>query len=104
MSTITAMTEQQIEQRLLKYSHWELKDNKLYRRLVFEDFVHAFGFMTQVAIVAEKLNHHPEWANVYKTIDIYLTTHDAEGVSEKDFSLLEKIESLIGTSESGTSD
>ncbi|WP_369809132.1 4a-hydroxytetrahydrobiopterin dehydratase [Oceanicoccus sp. KOV_DT_Chl] len=52
--------------------------------------------MTQIAIIAEKLNHHPEWANVYRTVDIYLTTHDAGGVSDKDFELLAAIEKLIG--------
>ena len=91
-----ALTADQIQQRLGQNSAWELKENKLYRRLVFEDFVHAFGFMTQIALVAESMNHHPEWANVYRTVDIYLTSHDAGGVSEKDFLLLEKIERLIG--------
>lgn len=95
MTTITALTTQEIEQRLQNYSAWELKGDKLYRRLVFEDFVHAFGFMTQIAIVAEKMNHHPEWANVFRTVDIFLTTHEASGISERDFALLEKIESLI---------
>ena len=65
-------------------------------RAGLEDFIHAFGFMAQIAMVAEKINHHPEWANVYRTVDIYLTTHDAGGVSEKDFELLAKIEQLIG--------
>lgn len=92
----TALTADQIQQRLGQNSAWELKENKLYRRLVFEDFVHAFGFMTQIALVAESMDHHPEWANVYRTVDIYLTSHDAGGVSEKDFLLLEKIERLIG--------
>lgn len=96
MTTIQAMTEQQISEQLTHFPQWELRENKLYRRLVFEDFVHAFGFMTQVAIIAEKMNHHPEWANVYRTIDIYLTTHDAGGISERDFALLSAIEKLIG--------
>lgn len=96
MPDITALTEQEISDRLQQRPDWVVRENKLYRRLVFQDFVHAFGFMTQVAIVAEKLNHHPEWANVYRTVDIYLTTHDAGGVSERDFALLEHIETLIG--------
>ena len=94
--TTAALSDQQIQQRLGPNSAWRYTDNKLYRRLVFEDFIHAFGFMTQIAMVAEAMNHHPEWANVYRTVDIYLTTHDAGGVSEKDFLLLEKIEGLIG--------
>ncbi len=96
MPNIDALTTEQISERLSEYPNWTLKENKLYRRLVFENFIHAFGFMSQVAIIAETMNHHPEWANVYRTVDIYLTTHDANGVSEKDFALLEEIEKLIG--------
>jgi|TARA_B110000977_G_C10874415_1_gene414931 4a-hydroxytetrahydrobiopterin dehydratase len=96
MATPAVLSNDDIANRLGVNSQWELKDNKLYRRLMFEDFVHAFGFMAQIAMVAEKINHHPEWANVYRTVDIYLTTHDAGGVSEKDFELLAKIEQLIG--------
>ena len=96
MTTIQALSAQDITQRLEQFANWELRDNKLYRRLVFEDFIHAFGFMAQVAIIAEKMNHHPEWANVYRTVDIYLTTHDAGGISERDFELLGAIEKLIG--------
>ncbi len=96
MTTLIVLSDAEIANRLGTNSQWELRENKLYRRLMFEDFVHAFGFMTQIAMVAEKINHHPEWANVYRTVDIYLTTHDAGGVSEKDFELLTRIEQLIG--------
>lgn len=96
MSTLSACTNEDIESKLQHHEQWELKENKLYRRLVFEDFVHAFGFLSQVAIVAEKMNHHPEWANVYRTVDIYLTTHDVGGISERDFLLMEKIDQLVG--------
>ena len=85
----------EVELRLEDDSLWELVDNKLYRRLVFEDFVHAFGFITQIAILAEKSNHHPEWANVYRTVDIYLTTHEVSGVSDRDFELMEAIDRII---------
>ncbi len=95
MAQVEALTEEQVTERLKDNPEWAYTENKLYRRFMFEDFVHAFGFMSQVAIIAEKMNHHPEWANVYRTIDIYLTTHDAGGVSERDFALLEKIEGLI---------
>jgi 4a-hydroxytetrahydrobiopterin dehydratase len=57
------------------------------RRFVLADFVQAFGFMTQIALVAERLNHHPEWANVYNRVDITLTTHDAQGLTELDVQL-----------------
>lgn len=95
MPSVNTLSEQEINSRLQATPEWQLKENKLYRRLVFQDFVHAFGFMTQVAMIAEKLDHHPEWANVYRTIDIYLTTHDAGGVSQRDFDLVEQIEKLI---------
>ncbi|MEE8056376.1 MAG: 4a-hydroxytetrahydrobiopterin dehydratase [Pseudomonadales bacterium] len=95
MNKIKALSNVAITHKLESYSAWVFKDNKLYRRLIFEDFIHAFGFISQVAIIAEKMNHHPEWANVYHTVDIYLTTHEADGVSDRDFALLEKIEQLI---------
>jgi 4a-hydroxytetrahydrobiopterin dehydratase len=57
------------------------------RQYAFEDFVQAFSFMTQVAMMAEKRNHHPEWSNVYNTVDVTLTTHDAQGVTQRDVEL-----------------
>ncbi|MFA7555077.1 MAG: 4a-hydroxytetrahydrobiopterin dehydratase [Spongiibacteraceae bacterium] len=96
MSSITALSETEILQQLGDKSAWALRDNKLYRRLIFEDFIHAFGFLSQVALMAEKMNHHPEWANVYRTVDIYLTTHDVNGVSERDFKLAAEIDKLVG--------
>ena len=57
------------------------------RKFVFKDFNQAFGFMARVALVAEKMDHHPEWSNVYKTVDIVLSTHDAGGITEKDIAL-----------------
>jgi 4a-hydroxytetrahydrobiopterin dehydratase len=66
------------------------------KRFSFADFVSAFGFMAQVALEAEKMNHHPEWTNVYRHVDIRLTTHDAGGVSELDFALARAIERVAG--------
>ena len=76
-------------------SPWKIKDEKLNKTFVFRDFVNAFGFMTKVAIHAEKSNHHPEWFNVYNKVEIDLTTHDAGGVSTRDFELASKIDHLI---------
>lgn len=75
---------------------WEEKDNALHAVCKFKDFVSAFGFMTSVAILAEKQNHHPEWSNVYNTVNIKLTTHDAGNtVTEKDRKLALSIEQLM---------
>lgn len=64
------------------------------RRFTFPDFVSAFGFMTRVAISAEKADHHPEWSNVYNRVDIILTTHDAGGLSQRDIDLAKAIDAL----------
>jgi 4a-hydroxytetrahydrobiopterin dehydratase len=79
----------------LTSSVWEIKNNKLSKTFVFSNFIAAFGFMTRVAIHAEKLNHHPEWFNVYKTVDIDLTTHEAGGISVRDFVLAKTIDELL---------
>ena len=76
-------------------SEWKIINGKLYIKLGFSNFVHAFGFMTKVAIAAEKMNHHPEWSNVYKTVEIYLVTHEASGITKKDFELAGYISELI---------
>lgn len=73
---------------------YEVAHAAIVKRFSFEDFVEAFGFMTQIALEAEKLNHHPEWSNVYRHVDIRLTTHDAGGVSELDVALAQKIERI----------
>ena len=66
------------------------------RKFVFKDFNQAFGFMTRVALVAEKMDHHPEWFNVYKTVEVTLSTHDAGGVTELDIKLAEAMDRLAG--------
>ena len=75
-------------------SPWQLINNKLNKEFIFKDFVSAFGFMTSVAILAEKANHHPEWFNVYNRVNIELTTHEAGGITQKDFDLAHTIEKL----------
>jgi 4a-hydroxytetrahydrobiopterin dehydratase len=66
------------------------------RKFVFADFNAAFGFMTRAALVAEKLDHHPEWFNVYKTVEVTLSTHDAGGVTERDIQLAEAMDKIAG--------
>ena len=75
---------------------WTEKDNTLYRKLEFKNFSEAFAFMVRVAIEAERMNHHPEWTNVYNKVEISLSTHDAgDIVTEKDVKLAEKINNLL---------
>jgi len=71
---------------------WKVKDSKLCKMFVFDNFIDAFSWMTQCAIWAEKLDHHPEWCNVYKRVDVNLITHDAGGLTELDFSLARKMD------------
>jgi 4a-hydroxytetrahydrobiopterin dehydratase len=75
---------------------WIEKDNTLYQKFVFKNFSEAFGFMTRVAIEAEKMDHHPLWTNVWNTVEIWLHTHDAgDLVTEKDHQLAKKIDALF---------
>jgi 4a-hydroxytetrahydrobiopterin dehydratase len=74
---------------------WIERNNQLYKKFVFENFIEAFGFMTQVALLAERMNHHPYWTNVYNTVEIYLATHSAGNViTEKDIQMAEAIDRL----------
>lgn len=75
---------------------WALVEGReaITKTYVFKNFTQAFGWMTQVAIVAEKMDHHPEWFNVYKTVEVTLATHDVGGLSELDFTLAAKMDRL----------
>ena len=88
----------EIEAGLAGLPGWSLVDGKLHREYEFADFVHAFGFMASAAIVADKMNHHPEWTNIYNKVDITLSTHDAGGVTELDIALAEAMDRLVTTS------
>lgn len=93
----TRSTQAEIEAALVTLPAWKLKEGKLYREYRFADFITAFGFMTQAALVAESMNHHPEWFNVYHTVKVELTTHDAGGISAKDFTLAQRMEKLAAS-------
>lgn len=86
----------EIAKRLQELDGWVLSDDALSIRKTFRfgNFVEAFGFMTKCAIHAEKLDHHPEWSNVYKTVEVKLTTHSAKGLTELDFKLAGKMEKV----------
>jgi len=87
---------QEIESRLTQLSGWRLESGKLHREFRFENFIAAFGFMTRVALVAEKMDHHPEWSNVYNRVKVDLTTHDAGGLTELDFELAGEMDAIAG--------
>lgn len=78
----------------LKRNTWTIENDKLHKEFIFSNFIEAFGFMTRVAIIAESMNHHPEWFNVYKKVVIDLITHEADGLTERDFQLAARLEQL----------
>jgi 4a-hydroxytetrahydrobiopterin dehydratase len=84
-----------INQQLESQQQWQIVEGKLTKTFKFKSFIRAFGWMSQIAIWAEKLNHHPEWFNVYNKVEVKLTTHDAGGISELDFKLAEKMELFL---------
>ena len=73
---------------------WSLNSGKLFREYKFADFTHAFAFMTAVALAAEKMDHHPDWTNVYNRVSISLWTHDADGITKSDLELAQQIEKI----------
>ena len=88
-------TEQEADEILKDLNGWIYEENGIERAFEFKDFVEAFSFMTQIAILSEKANHHPELFNVYNEVNVRYTTHDAGGITDKDFDLARKIDSLI---------
>jgi len=91
---IEKMTDVQVEAWLSAHPKWKLANGKLQRELRFESFSEAFGFMTRVAMEAERCGHHPEWFNVYGLVRVDLTTHDCGGISERDFALADRMDRL----------
>ncbi len=77
-----------------KLSGWTVKNEKLHREYKFPDFAHAFGFMATAAVLIEKMNHHPEWSNVYNRVSVDLTTHDTGGITERDVKLAGVLEEI----------
>ena len=90
------LNEKEIQDRMKDIdSVWLLKGKFIHREILFKDFIQAFSFMTSVAIIAEKSNHHPNWKNVYNKVDIDLNTHDADGLTDKDFRLAREIDQIL---------
>jgi 4a-hydroxytetrahydrobiopterin dehydratase len=94
MTNISKLSDNDIAERLENLDGWTLDQGKLYKEFKFADFVSAFGFMASAALVAESMNHHPEWFNVYNTVRIHLQTHDVAGISDLDFQLAQKMDAL----------
>lgn len=90
---------QEIQSLVKELKDWTYKNNngrdELQKSFKFKSFSEAWGFMNQVALLAEKVDHHPEWFNVYNKVDITLSTHDAGGISRKDFDLAKKIDGIF---------
>jgi 4a-hydroxytetrahydrobiopterin dehydratase len=91
----------ELEAALSELPNWRREGDAILRDFRFEDFVGAFSFMTAVALLAERANHHPEWSNVYNRVSIRLTTHDAGGLTQRDVELAGAIDDLAG-SEAGS--
>lgn len=95
------LSDQELAAALQRLPGWRSSEGKLYREFEFEDFVEAFGFMTQVALHAQAMDHHPDWSNVYNRVAISLHTHDRGGVTEWDVELAARISRLRDPSRGG---
>jgi len=93
---MSKLSENQITEQMKNLEGWEYSDNAIHTTIEFQDFKDCFSVMTRIAFEAEKLNHHPDWSNVYNKLSITLTTHEASGLTEKDFSLAQIIDELVG--------
>jgi 4a-hydroxytetrahydrobiopterin dehydratase len=94
--TITKATEAEIQKAVAELGSWTVEGGKLHREYRFRDFVQAFGFMAQIALLAERAAHHPEWFNVYNRVVVDLTTHEAQGITQKDLDLAREMEQIAG--------
>lgn len=97
-AAIEALSEAERAEALDGLPDWDYDEGRdaISRSIVFTDFAEAFGFMAQVALIAERMNHHPEWTNVWNRVEVLLTTHDAGGLSPRDIELAEAIDAILG--------
>lgn len=89
------LSDDEIRKRLADFPGWDVREGRLHREFQFKNFVEAFGFMASVALVAESMNHHPEWLNVYNRLIVDLSTHDVGGITALDFKLAEAFNRLV---------
>jgi 4a-hydroxytetrahydrobiopterin dehydratase len=95
MTNRTRLPDAEIVARISELPGWTLAAGRLHKEFRFDDFVRAFGFMSSVALIAESMNHHPEWSNVYGKVTIDLTTHDAGGITALDLDFAARVERLV---------
>jgi 4a-hydroxytetrahydrobiopterin dehydratase len=93
----TKLDDAEIRERLRALPHWAYTGGKLHREFRFHDFSQAFGFMARVALVAEKMDHHPDWSNVWNRVVVELHTHDAGGVTALDLELAHRMDGIAGS-------
>ena len=93
---MSKLTQKELQSALTELHGWSLAEGKLHREYKFADFVHAFGFMATSALAIEKMNHHPEWFNVYNKVVVDLSTHDAAGITAKDIELAKLLDNFAG--------
>lgn len=93
---VVKLSDEDLQKELSTLEHWELAGGKLHREFQFENFIEAFGFMTKLAIVAERINHHPEWSNVYNRVSVSLVTHDKNAITNLDVELARAAELYFG--------
>ena len=96
MTRPARLSDTELAAALRELPDWSLRDGKLHRELRFRDFSEAFGFMTRAALVAESMNHHPEWLNVWNRVVVDLSTHDAGGITALDLELARRMNALAG--------
>jgi 4a-hydroxytetrahydrobiopterin dehydratase len=92
MRELRTLTPEELDRAGRDLPRWDVTAERFRRELRFGDFAEAFGFMTEIAVVAEAMNHHPEWSNVYQRVTIELRTHDVDGVSALDLALARRID------------
>ena len=91
---MTKLSDEQIRKELASLPGWSVVNGKLHKEFTFKSFIEAFGFMTTAALHIEKMNHHPEWFNVYNNLKVDLVTHDAGGITQNDIDLARTLNSL----------
>lgn len=92
----TKLNDQQVAANLAKLSGWTVEKGSLHRVFEFRDFAQAFGFMSQVALAAEKMDHHPDWSNSWNKVVVNLITHSAGGLTQNDFDLATRMQQIAG--------